>query len=160
MPILCPSYRRTEETVSVFTWHLRKPNYWVSPTMIRSCMDLALKMHVYTLVWLKSDQIGFLIVELKYPDYSIDSHITPACIRSSGSDRIFAQAQDFSPWPWARSRRTAAAASFLRNHRKKECHCASILCNYHVHHIRSVQRCSFVSLFVRHLSWMPRQLET
>ena len=30
--------------------------------------------HVYTLVWLKSDQIGFHIVELKHPDYSIDSH--------------------------------------------------------------------------------------
>ena len=35
-------------------------------------------MHVYTLVWLKSDQIGFLIVELKHPDYSIDSGINPA----------------------------------------------------------------------------------
>ena len=50
--------------------------------------------------------------------------------------------------------------SFLRNHRKKERHCASSLCNYHVHHIRSVQRCSLSSLFVRHLSWMPRQLVT
>ena len=106
-------------------------------------------MHVNTLVWLKSDQIGFLIVELKHPDYSIDSRITPACIRSSGSDRILrsAQAQDFSPGLWAGSRRTAAA-SFLRNHRKKERHCAPSLCNYHVHHIRSVQRC------------MPRQLVT
>ena len=28
-------------------------------------------MHVYTLAWLKSDRIGFLIVELKHPDYSI-----------------------------------------------------------------------------------------
>ena len=56
-------------------------------------------MHVYTLVWLKSDQIGFLIVELKHPDYSIDSRITPACIRSSGADRILrsVQAQDFFP---------------------------------------------------------------
>ena len=50
-------------------------------------------MHVYTLVWLNSDQIGFLIVELKH---LIDSRITPACICSSGSDRILrsAQAQD------------------------------------------------------------------
>ena len=39
-------------------------------------------MHVYTLVWLKSDQIGFLIVGLKLLDYSIDSRITLACIRS------------------------------------------------------------------------------
>ena len=124
--------------------------------------DRIFKMHVYTLVWLKSDQIGFLIVELKHSDYSIDSHITPACIRLSGSDRILrsAHAQDFSPGPWARSRRTAAAVSFLWNHRKKEHHCAPSLCNYHVHHIRSVQRCSFVLLFVRHLSWMPRQLVT
>ena len=39
----------------------------------------------------------FLIVRLKHPDYSIDSHITSACIRSIRSDRILrsAQAQDF-----------------------------------------------------------------
>ena len=57
------------------------------------------KMHVYTLVWLKSDRIRFLIVELKHPDYSIDSRITPACIRSIRSDQILrsAQAQDFFP---------------------------------------------------------------
>ena len=57
------------------------------------------KMHVYTLVWLKSDRIGFLIVELKHLDYSIDSRITPACIRSIRSDRILrsAQVQDFFP---------------------------------------------------------------
>ena len=37
------------------------------------------------------------MVELKHPDYSIDSRVTPACIRSSGSDRILrsAQARDF-----------------------------------------------------------------
>ena len=34
-------------------------------------------MHVYTLVWLKSDRIGFFIVGLKHPDYSFDSRITP-----------------------------------------------------------------------------------
>ena len=28
----------------------------------------------------------------------------------------------------------AVAASFLQNRRKKEHHCASSLCNYHVHH--------------------------
>ena len=50
-------------------------------------------MHVYTLVWLKSNQIGFLIVELKNLDYSIDSRITPACKRSIGSDPGF--------FPWA-----------------------------------------------------------
>ena len=38
---------------SAFTWHSRKPNYLVSPTMMGSL----------------SDQIGFLIVELKHPDY-------------------------------------------------------------------------------------------
>ena len=120
------------------------------------------KMHVYTLVWLKSDQIGFLIVQLKHPDYLIDNRITPACIRSSGSDRILCsvQVRGFSPGLWARSRQTAAAVSFLRNHRKNERQSAPSLCNYHVHHIRSVQRCSFVSLLVRHLSWKPRQLVT
>ena len=40
--------------------------------------------------------------------------------------------------------------------RRPLCHCASSLCNYHVHHIQNVQRCSFVSLFVRHLSQMPK----
>ena len=44
--------------------------------------DWIFKMHVYTLVWIKSDQIGFLIVGLKHLDYSIDSCITPACIHS------------------------------------------------------------------------------
>ena len=46
--------------------------------------------HVYTLVWLKSDRIGFLIVGLKHLDYLIDSCITPACICSIRSDRISA----------------------------------------------------------------------
>ena len=94
-----------------------------------------------------------LIVKLKHPDYSIDSRITPACIRSSGSDQILcsAQAQEFSRRPWAGSRNTGAV-SFLRNHHKKEHHFASSSCNYHVHHIQSVQRCILVSLFVRHLS--------
>ena len=50
-------------------------------------------MHVYTLVCLKLDQIGFLILKLKHPDYLIDSRITPACIHSSGSDRILHSAQ-------------------------------------------------------------------
>ena len=45
-------------------------------------------MHVYTLVWLKSDRVGFLIVGLKHQDYSIDSRITPACIRSIRLDWI------------------------------------------------------------------------
>ena len=45
-------------------------------------------MHVYTLVWLKSDRIGFLIVWLKYLDYSICSIKSNRILRS-------AQAQDF-----------------------------------------------------------------
>ena len=52
---------------------------------------------------------------------------------------------------------TATVSSFLRNHRKQERLCASSLCNYHVHHICNVHRCSFISLFVHHLSQMPMQ---
>ena len=48
------------------------------------------------------------------------------------------------------------AVSFLINNCKQERHCASSLYSYHVHHIRNVQ--SFSSLFIRHLSRMPRQL--
>ena len=101
------------------------------------------------LVWLWSDWIGFLIAGLKHLDYSIDSCIT----------RLF-WLEIFILGPWAGSRRTAAVASFLQNNHKLERHCASSLCNYHVQHIRNVQRCSFVSIFVRHLSRMPRQLVT
>ena len=56
-------------------------------------------MYVYTLVWLKSDRIGFLIVRLKHLDYLIGIRITPACICSIGLDQILrsAQAQDFFP---------------------------------------------------------------
>ena len=66
------------------------------------------------------------------------------------------------PGSWAGSRRTAmamvaAVAAFLRNNHKQERHRASSLCNFHVHHIWNVHRWSFVSLFVRHLSRMPRQ---
>ena len=46
-------------------------------------------MHVYTLVCLKSDPIGFLIVGLMHLDYSIDT-LTLACIRCIRLDRIFA----------------------------------------------------------------------
>ena len=107
-------------------------------------------MHVYTFVWLKLDWIGFLIVGLKHLDYLIDSRITPACIRSIRSDFAFCTgSRFFSRGPWAGSRRTAA--SFLWNNHKQEHYCASRLCNYHVHHIRNVQRCSFVLLFLRHL---------
>ena len=65
----------------------------------QSDYDRIFKMHVNTLIWLKSDRIWFLIVGLKYLDYLIDSHITPACIRSIRSDRILrsAQARDFFP---------------------------------------------------------------
>ena len=56
-------------------------------------------MHVYTLVWQKSDRIGFLIVGLTHLDYSINSCITPACICSIRLDPILrsAQARDFFP---------------------------------------------------------------
>ena len=117
-------------TVSAFTWHSRKPNYWVSLTMIGSLRC------IYTpyIVWLKSDRMGILIVGLIHLDDSIDNRITPACIRSIGSDFcILHRLKIFFPGPWARSRRTMAAASFLQNNRKQERHCASSLCNYHVH---------------------------
>ena len=45
------------------------------------------------------------------------------------------------------------AASFL----KQESHCASSLCNYHVHHMRNIQRCSFVLLFIYNLSRLPME---
>ena len=97
-------------------------------------------MHVYTLVWLKSDRIRFLIVGLKRLDYMIVSPVTPACIHSIRSDRIgfyvLRRLESFFPGPWAGIIRTAVAASFLWNNRTQERHCASSLCNYHVHHIR------------------------
>ena len=60
--------------------------------------DRIFKMHLYTLVRLKSDLIGFLIVGVTHLDYSIDSRISPACIRSIRLDRILrsAQTQDVS----------------------------------------------------------------
>ena len=77
-------------------------------------------------------------------------------VHQIGSDFCILRRVEISfPGPWAGSRRTAAP--FLRNHCKQERHCASSLCNFHVHHIRNVQRCRFVSLFVHHLSWMSRQ---
>ena len=51
--------------------------------------DRIVKMHVYTLVWLKLDQIGCVIIWLKHLDYSIDSRITPACIHSIWLDSEF-----------------------------------------------------------------------
>ena len=74
-----PLSREVFQTFSAFTWHSRKPNYWVSLTV-----------HVYTLVCLKLDRIGFLTVRLKHLDYSIDSRITCACIRSIRLDSDFA----------------------------------------------------------------------
>ena len=121
--------------------------------------DRIFKMHVYTLAWLKSDRIRFLIVGLKHADYLIDSRITPACKHSDWIGFcVLRRLESFFPGPWAGSRRTVMA--FLRNHCKKERHCVSGLWNYHVHHIPNVQRCSFVSLIIRHLSQMPRQLVT
>ena len=57
------------------------------------------KMHVFALVCVKSDWIGFLIVGFKHLDYSSDCRITCACIHSIRSDRILrsAQAQDCFP---------------------------------------------------------------
>ena len=65
----------------------------------KSDYDQIFKMRVYTLVWLKSDWIGFLIVAVKHLDYSIDNRITPACISCIRSDQILhsAQAQAFFP---------------------------------------------------------------
>ena len=121
--------------------------------LCQSDYDRIFKIHVYTLVWLKSDRIGFLTVELKHPDYWLIVTLLIKDIRFC----VLCRREISFPGPWAESRRTAATASFLRNIRKKELHCASSLCNYHVHHIWNVQRCSFISLFVHHLSWMPMQ---
>ena len=64
------------------------------------------KMHVvYTLVGLKSDQIGFLIVGLAPLDYSIDSHINPAIIHSIGLESDFAFCTCSSFFPRAVSRK-------------------------------------------------------
>ena len=54
-------------------------------------------MHVYTLVWLKSDQIRFLIVELKHLDYSIDSRITCAWVRYI---RLDSDSDGILKWSW------------------------------------------------------------
>ena len=67
----------------------------------------------------------------------------------------------FFPGPWARNRRTkVAAAAVFRNNCKQECHCASSLCNYHVHYIWNKQRCSFSSLFIWHLFFDKSLLTT
>ena len=79
--------------------------------------DRIFKMHVYTSVWLKSDRIGFLIVGLKHPDYSIDSRMFT--FHQIGFCVLRRRKISFSG-PWAGSRRAAATASVLRNHRKKE----------------------------------------
>ena len=47
-------------------------------------------MHVYTLVRLKSNRIGLLTVGLRPLDYSIDSRIKRACIRSIRLETDFA----------------------------------------------------------------------
>ena len=88
--------------------------------LCQSDYDVIFKMHVFTLVWLKSDWIRFLIVGLKHPDYwlivSLLLHVNVP------SDRIgfyiLCRREIFPPGPWAGSRRTAA--SFLPNHHKKE----------------------------------------
>ena len=56
---------------------------------------------------------------------------------------VLCRLEIFFPGPWAGNRRTVAATCFLWNHRKQERHCASSLCNYHVHFIRNIQICSF-----------------
>ena len=71
-------------------------------------------MHVYTLVWLKSDWIWFLIVGLKHLDYLIGSRITPACIRSIRSDWILrsAQTQEFFPGAMSRKKKDGDGGVF------------------------------------------------
>ena len=89
-------------------------------SLCQSDYDRLCKMHVFTLVWLKSDRIRFLIVGLKHPDYwlivSLLLHVNVP------SDQIrfcvLHRLEISFPEPWARSRRTAA--SFLPNHCKKE----------------------------------------
>ena len=63
----------------------------------QSDYDQIFKMHIYTLVWLKSGRIRFLTVGLKHLDYSTDSCITPARVRSIELDWILlsVQARDF-----------------------------------------------------------------
>ena len=83
-------------------------------------------MHVYTLVWLKMDPIRFLIVGLKHLDYSIDSHITPACIRSIRLDSDFAFSEDsrfFSRGRELEVDRQQRLSSEINT--KQERHCAS-----------------------------------
>ena len=110
------------------------------------------KMHVYTLVWLKSDRSKFLIVVLKHLDCLIDSHITPACIRSIRFDQIFAfcAGSRFFPGPWAGSRRTAA--SFLWNHHKQEVivHLVCVIIVYTIYQMYKdvVSPCSSYAIFL------------
>ena len=55
-------------------------------------------MHVYTLVWLKSDQIRLITDGSKHLDYSIDICITCACIRSDWIQILrLAQTRDLFP---------------------------------------------------------------
>ena len=100
-------------TKSVFISHTHVQHldtYMATPSLLFPALALSIshtvphtdrifKMHVYTLVWLKLDRIRFLIVGLIHLDYSIDSRITPACIRSINWIQILrsAQAPDFFP---------------------------------------------------------------
>ena len=120
--------------------------------------DRIFKMHVYILVWLKSDQIGFLIVGLKHLDYSTASRITRACIHSIRLDLDFVfctGSRFFFPGPWAESRRTVAvAASFLQNHCKQECYtvhlvCVIIMCTIYEMYKVVASSCSSYAIFLQ-----------
>ena len=139
---------------SAFTWNSRKPNYWVSPTMIRFFF------------W----PFGFIDRTAENLDrkQEWESNLGPlqrgqslctwdACSTNWAKrrpyDQIFKMDVYTQVWLkglWAGSRRTASSSSLIWNHCKKERHCASSLCNYHVHHTRNVQivasSCSFQML--------------
>ena len=144
------------ETNSTFYMTLKK-----TELLGKSEYDEILQMHVYTLVWVKSDWIGFLIVGLNNLDYSTDSHITPACIRSirlyldfafCTGPRFFSQGRE----PEVNGPRGVFP---LKSPQARAPLCAFSLYNYHIHHIWNVQRCSFALLFVHHLSRMLRQFD-
>ena len=86
------------QCVSMTLELLGKSNYWVSPTMI------GLLRCMYTLVKLKSNRIGLLIVELRPLEYLIHSQVKRACTEWDWNMRS-AHAWDLFPGPWARSRR-------------------------------------------------------
>ena len=132
-----------------------------------SCLEESSVLHWWVIITV----LGHFLCS-KTVQFDTDLHIeeTKNCPRMNGTIQkcqlrqigfwfcVLRRLESFFLGQWAGSRGTVAAV--LRNNCKQEHYCASSLCNYHVHHIWNVQICSFVSLFVRHLSRMPRQLVT